>query len=413
MNIIRLICRIITGLVFMFSGFVKAIDPLGSVYKFHDYFQAFHLDFLQVLSLPLALLMCTAEFITGFSVLTGLRYKTGLTGILILILFFTPLTLILAITNPVSDCGCFGDAIHISNWQTFGKNIILLVIIIILFTGRRNVAGILKAATEWTITGVVALIFIIFSISNLWYLPVIDFLPYSIGTNISAKMKVPENAQADQYSTTFIYEKNGRSEEFNINNYPSNDSTWKFVRQKSVLIKKGYEPPIHDFSITSPDSGDITRQILNNKGYTLLMISKKLNQAGQKLLRRGFELGMYCMSEGMSFYILTASGSDELKNLDGKLPFCMTDETVLKTMIRSNPGYILLRDGTITGKWSWTNVPGKEWFSNDMAGKQLEIMSKRNGLFLVIISLLSTGAILLLYIYIAREKRRISINPNR
>jgi hypothetical protein len=119
------------------------------------------------------------------------------------------------------------------------------------------------------------------------------------------------------------------------------------------------------------------------------------------------------MSEGMSFYILTASGSEELKNLDGKLPFCMTDETVLKTMIRSNPGYILLRDGTITGKWSWTNVPGKEWFSNDMAGKQLEIMSKRNGLFLVIISLLSTGAILLLYIYIAREKRMISINPNR
>ena len=133
MKIIRLLARIITGLVFIFSGTVKAIDPLGSAYKFHDYFQAFNLSFLNSLSLPLAVLLCTIEFIAGFSVLTGIKQKTGIITVLMLMIIFTPLTFILALTNPVSDCGCFGDAVHLTNWQTFWKNIILLAAVIILF----------------------------------------------------------------------------------------------------------------------------------------------------------------------------------------------------------------------------------------------------------------------------------------
>ena len=411
MKIIRLVCRFVAGLVFIFSGFVKAIDPLGSAYKFHDYFQAFHLDFLQVFSLPLAILMCTAEFIAGFSVVTGFRQKTGIMVLFLLISFFTPLTLVLAITNPVTDCGCFGDAIHISNWQTFGKNLILLGLIVYLFKERKKVTRMFKALTEWTIVGIVTFVFIGFSIINLIYLPAIDFLPYSIGTNISSKMKRPEGALVDQYSTTFIYEKNGERKEFTINNYPASDTTWKFVRQKSVLTKKGYEPPIHDFSVTSLNNGDITAQILNDKGYTLLMISKKLTQTDREKLRKGFDIGSSCVENGISFYVLTASGADEIKNFDDRIPFSLTDETVLKTMIRSNPGYILLRDGTITGKWSSANVPAKEWFRNDLTGKQLELLSKRNGVLLVIISFISSGIILLLYMYIARGKQYSNINP--
>ena len=128
MKILRFISRIIVGLVFMFSGTVKAVDPLGSAYKFSDYFQAFHLEFLQPFSLVLAIILFTAEFISGFSVLSGYRQKTGIWGVMILMLIFTPLTLVLAVTNPVSDCGCFGDAIHLTNWQTFGKNIILMIL---------------------------------------------------------------------------------------------------------------------------------------------------------------------------------------------------------------------------------------------------------------------------------------------
>jgi len=133
MKVLRVISRGIVGIVFIFSGFVKAIDPLGSAYKFHDYFQAFHLSFLDWLTLPLAILLCTAEFIAGFSVLTGIWQKKGIWIVMILMVVFTPLTFILALTNPVSDCGCFGDAIHLTNWQTFGKNIVLMTLSVILY----------------------------------------------------------------------------------------------------------------------------------------------------------------------------------------------------------------------------------------------------------------------------------------
>ena len=151
MKILRIVSRIIIGLVFIFSGIVKAIDPLGSAYKFHDYFQAFNIGFLNWLSLPLAILLCTAEFIAGFSVLTGIRQKTGIWVVLILMVIFTPLTFILALTNPVSDCGCFGDAIHLTNWQTFGKNIILIALAIILYAGRKQVKQFFSTFTEWII----------------------------------------------------------------------------------------------------------------------------------------------------------------------------------------------------------------------------------------------------------------------
>lgn len=344
------------GLVFIFSGFVKAVDPLGSAYKFSDYFQAFHISFLKFLSLPLAILMFTAEFISGFSVLTGFRQKTGLVGVSLLILFFTPLTFILALTNPVSDCGCFGDAIHLTNWQTFGKNIILLIFILILFSGRKSIKSIFGTLREWIIIFVVIILFISFSVYNLTYLPIIDFLPYRTGTNIHEKMKLPEGAVLDKYATTFIYEKGGTRKEFTINNYPANDSSWKFVEQKSLIVKKGYVPAIHDFSIVSSENIDLTDSILNNPDCTLLMISKKLKEADEKHLRAGFELGSYCKTKGIGFFVLTASGGNDVKDLQNGLRFCSTDETTLKTMIRSNPGYILIKNGTIIGKWSWANL---------------------------------------------------------
>ena len=356
MKIIRIISGLIVGFIFIFSGFVKAIDPLGSAYKFSDYFQAFHLDFLKFLSLPMAIILCATEFLAGISVLTGIRIKTGIMVASLLMIIFTPLTFILALTNPVSDCGCFGDAIHLTNWQTFGKNMILIILVILLFAGRKSIISIFKPITEWLIIAFMAILIVGFSFYNLRYLPVIDFLPYRTGTSIPEKMVIPEGAAADQYLTTFIYEKNGKKEEFTINNYPASDSTWTFVKQNSVLLKKGYVPPIHDFSIVTKENNDITDLILLDPGYTVLMISKKLPEANPRNLKKGFELGAYCYSRGINFYILTASGSDDVKKYENKLKFCKTDETTLKTIIRSNPGYILLKDGTILGKWSWANL---------------------------------------------------------
>ena len=376
MKIVKLACRIIIGLTFMFSGIVKAIDPLGSAYKFHDYFHAFNLGFFDKLSLPLAILLCTVEFIAGFSVITGLKQKTGTVLAFLLMLFFTPLTFILALTNPVSDCGCFGDAIKLTNWQTFGKNIILIIPAIILFAERKNVKPFFRSGKELIMLFSAIIIFLIFSVSNLILLPAIDFLPYREGVRIADQMVVPEGAPSDEYQTTFIYEKEGTRKEFTLSNYPANDSTWKFIEQKSVLVKKGYEPPVHDFRISTLKGEDITEQLISGQNYALLMITKKLGEADKKHLSAGFDLGKSVLIRGIDFYVVTASGSDELNTYDNGLMFCSADETTLKTMIRANPGYILISNGTIAGKWSWATVPDADWFVKYQSGNNRGVMNK-------------------------------------
>ena len=360
MEILRYISRIIIGIVFIFSGTVKAIDPLGTVYKLQDYFQAFNIGFLNHAALIFTILLCTAEFIAGFSVLFNIRQKSGIWLVMIMMMIFTPLTFILAITNPVSDCGCFGDAIHLTNWQTFGKNIILLIPAAFLFITSKEISSHQGITRAWATLSIMIVFFVLFIFYNLRYLPVIDFLPYKTGTHITDKMIIPENMPGDKYETTFFYEKAGQRKEFTLENYPANDSTWKFVEQKSVLVSKGYQPPIHDFSLTTINGDDLTQQILTSKNYTLLMISRKLDQTEPELVRKGFELGYYCMGNLVDFYVLTASGSDEVRKFNNGINFCLADETTIKTMIRANPGYMLLKNGTIIGKWSWANVPVKE-----------------------------------------------------
>lgn len=395
MNFIKLASRIIIGLVFMFSGFVKAVDPLGSAYKFGDYFQAFNLGFMQPLALVLGIILCTAEFIAGFSVLSGYRIKTGIWGVMLLMIIFTPLTLVLALTNPVSDCGCFGDAIHLTNWQTFGKNLALLIPALFLFINRKNQAELCRPEKEWIAVISITVLFVIFSLLNLRYLQLFDFLPYRTGNNIPEGMKIPENAPADEYLTTFIYEKDGVQKEFTLENYPADDTTWVFVDQKSVLVKEGYIPPIHDFGISTIQGDDVTDWILSNPGYTILMISTKLDEADQAHLEKGFDLGEWCAREGLSFYVVTASGSDLARSYRNGLTFCTADEITLKTIVRSNPGYMLLRDGNIIGKWSWATLPPKENFVNEMTADQVQKMTRQSPV-LVIYSLALAAIVLLL-----------------
>jgi len=397
MKTLRLFSRIIVGIVFIFSGIVKAVDPLGSAYKFSDYFQAFHLEFLKPFALALAIILFTAEFISGFAVLSGYRQRTGLWGVILLMLVFTPLTLTLAITNPVSDCGCFGDAIHLTNWQTFWKNVLLLIMVVILFNGRKKIRQIYSTKKEWSIIITVIALFVVFSLLNLRYLQLFDFLPYKTGNNIKEGMKIPEGKPVDEYLTTFIYEKDGVQKEFTLENYPADDSTWKFIDQKSKLVKKGYLPPIHDFSITTIEGVDLTDWILSNPGYTVLMISTKLHEADQKSLDKGFELGAWCAEKGMSFYVVTASGTDEVKEYANGLTICTADETTLKTIVRANPGYMLLKDGTILGKWSWANIPPVELFTNEMTGEQVNRMNNKTPV-LIVYSLISSAIVVLLLI---------------
>jgi triosephosphate isomerase len=283
---------------------------------------------------------------------------------MLLMIIFTPLTFILALTNPVSDCGCFGDAIQLTNWQTFGKNVVLIILATFLFVNRNKVINVIEPKAEWAFTATMAMIFVLFALYNLRYLPVIDFLPYKTDVNIAENMAIPEGATPDKYETTFIYEKDGVRKEFDLKNYPADDTSWIFVDQRSVLLEKGYEPSIHDFTLTSQAGENLTEEILSYDGMSLFMISKKLAEASKKRILKGFDLGTYCMNKGIRFYVLTASGPEEIKNHETGQQFCTVDETTLKTMVRTNPGYILLENGVIKGKWSWANVPEGEWFGS-------------------------------------------------
>lgn len=360
MKVINYISRILVGVTFIFSGTVKAIDPSGFTYKLQDYFQAFDISFLDDLSLILTILLCTLEFLAGFSVLFNIRFKAGIWAVMLLMAIFTPLTLVIVLTNPVSDCGCFGDAVHLTNLQTFLKNIILLIPAIWLLMNCKRIAIPSGIVRGWSLMSIMAVFFIVFIFYNLRYLPVIDFLPYKTGTYIPDGMILPEGKSPDKYETTFIYEKNGEEKEFSLTNYPAGDTSWKFVDQKSVLVSKGYEPPIHDFILTSMDNENLTDKILSSNNFTMLMVTRKLDEADPELLTEGYDMGSFCKSNSIDFYILTASTSDEIKYVNTWLPFLLVDETTLKTMVRSNPGYLLLKEGTILHKWSWANLPDKE-----------------------------------------------------
>lgn len=210
-------------------------------------------------------------------------------------------------------------------------------------------------------------------------------------------MVIPEGAEPDKYLTTFLYKKNGEEREFTLENYPAHDTSWIFVDQKTVLLKKGYQPPVNDFSITNINGVDLTNQILEDNGYSLLMVSGKLNKADTSHLLKGFDLGNYLTEYGIKFHILTATSSDDLQNYFNGLNFCTVDETTLKTMLRSNPGYMLLKEGVILGKWSWATLPEKEWFAALSSGREIEMEGNSRSAFIVLT--LITSLLLILVIF--------------
>ena len=354
-----LLSRLIIGLVFVFSGFVKAIDPLGSTYKIEDYFTAFGGFFtsLSFIALPASIALSTLELVIGLNLLFQIQLRRTSWAALLFMLVMTPLTLYIALFNPVTDCGCFGDALVLTNWQTFAKNVVFLTLVIFIITNIGKKKSLLLPRIEWLVVTVFVMIGVGLSFYSLNHIAPFDFRPYKVGVNIPESMLVPENAPADVYNTTFIYEKNGVSKEFTLENYPKGDSTWKFVDQKTVLVSKGYKAPIHDFSIVDANFNDITEQIIYNPGETYLLIMYDVNKASEEGAKRAEELYQKYKNTNTKFYALTASGDDEVRKFVAKTgvtyPFCKTDPITLKTIIRSNPGLMQIKNGVITGKWHW------------------------------------------------------------
>lgn len=361
------LCRALLAITFIFSGFVKSIDPLGTQYKIGDYLEALGLagqipEWIQLLA---SVTLSGIEFVLGVLILLAIRRRMVSKITLVFMIFMTGVTLWLTIGNPIQDCGCFGDALHLSNAQTFGKNVVLLVAAFIVMRWPLYQVRFISKTNQWIATYFTIIFILVASALSLYHLPIFDFRPYFIGQNIQKGMEMPPGAKETQYKTTFICVKDGVQKEFDENNYPYDDSTWVFQDTKQEIIEQGYEPPIHDFSITdAKTSQDLTQDILSKKGYTFLLVSPHLEMAEVKNFGDINSIYDYAKANGYGFYGLTASterGINHWRNATGaKYPFYTTDGTTLKTMIRSNPGLLLLYKGTIINKWGHNDLPTPE-----------------------------------------------------
>ena len=355
--------RTLLALTFLFSGFVKAVDPLGTVYKIQDYL---HEGFGGVFQWAIpaagvaAVCLIALEWLLGIAMLLNVRTQWTSWITLLFYCIMTPLTLYIAIANPVSDCGCFGDALVITNWQTFWKNIILLLLSICLVICRKAIPELFSWWMEIIIT--LAALGSVAGIMGYSYthLPQIDFRPYKVGNHIPTLMEIPDDAEVDQYEITLIYAKDGKEQTFTLENYPKGDPEWTFVDQKSVLIKKGYVPPIHDFEIETLEGDYITQDILESEEPVALVVMYDLTKTDTTQL----EKLMHMIHEYPRVYFLTASGEEEIFAFAEELgwdeettysTFCFTDPITLKTIVRANPGVIVVQNGTIIDKYNLKN----------------------------------------------------------
>ena len=371
------IARVILALTFIFSGYVKAVDPIGTQYKLQDYAEA--LGVLQYapdwLTLSTSVALSAMEFSLGvfllFAMLRGLVTRV----VLIFMVVMTLVTVWIWLADPVSDCGCFGDAIRLSNGETLLKNIILLALAFVVMKWPSKMPRFVTLSNQWIVFHYTFLFILATSVWSLYDLPIFDFRPYHIGANIPKGMEMPEGLKAPEFETTFILEKNGIQKEFTLEEYP--DSTWTFVDSKTKQISEGYVPPIHDFTITDMQTGDDLTETIN-KGYVFLLISPHLEQADDINFGNIDMIYEYAVENHYKFYCLTASGNSAIarwKDMTGaEYPFYSTDETTLKTIVRSNPGLLLLKDGTVIGKWSQNRLPADEMIKQPLKKSEFGYM---------------------------------------
>ena len=353
--------RIVLGLTFILSGFVKAIDPLGTQYKIEDYLGVLSLGGMlpDFVTLGTSVAISAIEFTLGVLLLFAISRRVISKVTLVFMTIMTLITAWLYIANPISDCGCFGDAIHLTNGETLLKNIIMLVMTAVVVYKPRDMIRTLSNGNSTIVINYSVLFILLYAAYSLYMLPQFDFRPYHIGTNIEEGMKIPEGAPQPEFETTFLMKKDGQTKEFTLENYP--DSTWEFVDSKTIMVKEGFVPPIHDFSILSLNGDDLTEDILQQKGYTFLLIAPYLEKADDSNFGPIDQIYEYAEEYGYKFYCLTASGKQAIarwQDMTGaEYPFYNTDAVTLKTIIRSNPGMLLLKDGTVIQKWSHNELP--------------------------------------------------------
>lgn len=367
--------RLLVGGLFIFSGFIKSNDALGFSYKLEEYFEVFKADtgwamfeWFAHVSLPLAIIICVSEVALGFMLLIGFKRELTLWLLLAQIVFFTFLTFYSACYNKVTGCGCFGDAIKLTPWESFWKDIALLILITLLFSGKDHINPLFSGLVNNLVTLLAIAAAIWFPIYCYNNLPVIDFRAYAPGLSICEGMKPGPNYKAAVYESHFIYKniQTGDTAEFTDKNYPWEDTLhWQYHRALgSVIVSPAVdEAKITDFAIMDLDGNVITDSILANKNYNFFLICYDLTKTAQdaELMAKINDFYTLCEKDGIRFVALTASGADQISQFKHKhqamYEFYNVDGIVLKTMIRSNPGLMLLKDCRVIMNWHHNNWP--------------------------------------------------------
>lgn len=364
------VISILVGLLFIFSGLIKANDPSGLAYKMGEFFEVWaregYLPGLMMrlndFALLFSVIMIAFEIVAGVALIIGYRFRLFAFLILLLTIFFTFLTGYALFSGNIKECGCFGDCIRLQANESFMKDLILLALLLILVFFRSYLTDLFKPKTGM----VLMLLSLVLSLGFMWYtlryLPVKDCLAYRVGNNILNEMTPGENYQPAEYRTLLVYEKDGVKKEFTDKNFPWQDTTWKFVDSKSEVVKEAQNAPsILDFAINSYDGQDITQTVLNYNGNVLLLFVKDVNTANTETINALKSLYDEATKAGVPFLALSASNDIETGKFNTKhglnLPFYTIDATVCKTAMRTNPGLMQLQKGTVKGKWSYANYP--------------------------------------------------------
>jgi uncharacterized membrane protein YphA (DoxX/SURF4 family) len=356
MKTLRTIGRIVIGLVFIFSGFVKGVDPMGTMFRIEDYFIAFHMEWAMPAALVMTILLCTVEFTVGWLVLLNIRMKIVTWILLVIISGFTVMTFFDAIYNPVPDCGCFGDAIILTNWQTFFKNVVLLMLTLVIVFTRKHAVTKIKVRLQNSIALTVIILFALFCIYSYNRLPVIDFRDWKVGDKIIER-------PSGQDKTTLVYRNNmtGELREMLPKDLPWQDSTWmsqwQFVESKTD--KTVFTGPV--LHITDTTGADVTGNFIENPDFQFILVSYNLSRANRAALLKMNEFSKKAEADGYSFIMLTNALNNAIAKFrnDNHVPYEIydADDIELKIMIRSNPGLILMKNGVVVAKWHFHDFP--------------------------------------------------------
>ena len=369
--------RWFVGLLFIFSGLIKMNDPLGFGYKLQEYFEVFHLNFLSDWATGIAILLCVLEIVLGALLLFGFWRNQVTKGLLALIIFFTFLTFVSAAFKVVTSCGCFGDAIPLTPWQSFSKDLVLLVLIIYLFIHREKINPI-TTNSRWqdALFVVVTFASLGFGIFTYNYLPVVDFLPYKVGSSVPQSMKIPEGALPDEFLIIYQlkHKKTGETKTMSDKDYLKleiwKDGNWEVVGEpEKKLIIKGYEAKIKDLIISDDSGTDYTKELVENPFYNLIIVAYNLNDVNEEAIAKTNALALNAVEQfNIRSVILTSNSAKDAAVFSKKMKLFMevfyADAVPLKSMVRANPGILLLKNGVIINKWHYHNLPSFDELSN-------------------------------------------------